>query len=277
LEEASTHALVFVRRGWFGRTADGVHTVLDPALAYAQAPGDEQRYHHLHGQHDDCTYLVLTPDVVADLTGGAERLPPGPFRTTTGMHLAQRRLLTLARRGDVATLVEVAFALAANTISEPAHPPAVAPRTAAAGGRHRALLAAAREALAADPTTTLAALAGNLGVSPHHLSRLFHTGTGMTVSRHRRRLIARLALDRIADGERDLAGLAADLGLADQSHLNRVLRAEAGLTPTDLRRLLPGLPSDEEPDDQPASRTPSRSRTSSGRVSGRSQAKCRQT
>jgi AraC-like DNA-binding protein len=100
--------------------------------------------------------------------------------------------------------------------------------------------AVAREQLAADPGLTLTALARAVGVSPHHLSRMFRAWTGTTVTRYRMRLRARAALERIAEGERDLAALAADLGLADQSHLNRVLRAESGRTPTQLRQLLRG-------------------------------------
>jgi AraC-like DNA-binding protein len=37
---------------------------------------------------------------------------------------------------------------------------------------------------------------------------------------------------------RDLARVAADLGLTDQSHLCRVLRSETGVVPSALRRLL---------------------------------------
>jgi AraC-like DNA-binding protein len=52
------------------------------------------------------------------------------------------------------------------------------------------------------------------------------------------RLRARAALERLAQGEANLARLAADLGFADQSHLCRVVRGEAGGTPTALRRAL---------------------------------------
>lgn len=74
--------------------------------------------------------------------------------------------------------------------------------------------------------------------SPHHLSRIFHSVTGTTISRHRRRLRARRALERLAAGDRDLARLAFELGFADQSHLCRVLRVETGQMPSALRRAL---------------------------------------
>jgi AraC-like DNA-binding protein len=100
------------------------------------------------------------------------------------------------------------------------------------------LVAEAREALAADPQQSLPELARELAVSPHHLSRIFSSATGTTISRHRIRLRVRAAMERLADGERDLARLAAVLGFADQSHLCRAVRSETRRTPAALRSLL---------------------------------------
>ena len=94
------------------------------------------------------------------------------------------------------------------------------------------------EALAADPDRSLPELAADLGVSAHHLSRIFRAAAGHTLSRHRMRLRVRAALERLAGGERSLARLAADLGFADQGHLCRVIRGETGHTPSALRRAL---------------------------------------
>jgi AraC-like DNA-binding protein len=84
----------------------------------------------------------------------------------------------------------------------------------------------------------LPALARELGVSPHHLSRVFHAHTGHTIAQHRLMLRSREALQRIAEGEDSLARLAAELGFADQSHLTRAIRRQTGRTPGQLRRLL---------------------------------------
>ena len=89
--------------------------------------------------------------------------------------------------------------------------------------------------LAADPGRSLPDLARTLAVSPHHLSRVFRAHTGHTIARHRMRLRARAALERLAGGQDDLARLAADLGFADQPHMTRVVRAETGATPAALR------------------------------------------
>jgi transcriptional regulator GlxA family with amidase domain len=74
-------------------------------------------------------------------------------------------------------------------------------------------------------------------VSPSHLSRTFHGHVGMTISRYRNRVRVSRVLIRVEEGETDLAGLAAAVGFADQAHLSRTVRAEAGRTPSRLRRL----------------------------------------
>jgi transcriptional regulator GlxA family with amidase domain len=67
---------------------------------------------------------------------------------------------------------------------------------------------------------------------------VFRAQTGETLSRYRNRVRVRLALERLADGERSLARLAVELGFADHAHLTRVVRAEHGAPPAELRGLL---------------------------------------
>jgi transcriptional regulator GlxA family with amidase domain len=120
-------------------------------------------------------------------------------------------------------------------VADPQRVASARPQTAS---RRLALVDEAREALADEPEVSLLDLAKGLAVSPHHLSRIFHTATGRTIARHRIRLRVRDALERLAGGERDLARLAADLGLADHSHLCRIVRDETGTTPSVLRSAL---------------------------------------
>ena len=93
----------------------------------------------------------------------------------------------------------------------------------------------AKAALAADPALGLVALGRVTGRSPHHLTRVFTQLTGLTVSQYRNRLRVSLALERAAEGQRELAGLAGDLGFADHAHLTRTVRAATGCTPSSLR------------------------------------------
>lgn len=236
-EQTGGHAVVFVRRGCFLRSADGVETLLDPTLAYCMNPGEEQRYDHPHDHGDDCTSLSLQPDLVASLWGGEEALPSVALPTSPEIDLEHRLLLSAGRRaGDQHEILERAILLTARVL-EQADPRRVAAGRPASGAR-RAIADGAREILAATPERSLPYVAHELAVSAHHLSRIFCAATGHTISRHRMRLRARSALEQLAGGERDLARLAADLGFVDQSHLCRVVRQETGHTPSVLRQIL---------------------------------------
>jgi AraC-like DNA-binding protein len=237
-EQVGSHAIVFVRRGCFLRSAEGVETLLDPTLAYCMNPGEEQRYDHPHEHGDDCTSLVLAPDLLASLWGGEQTLPSVPLPTSPEIDLEHRLLLSAGQRGaDEHEILERAVLLTAQALEQADPRPVAAGRPTATRAR-RAVADGARELLAANPERSLAYLARELAVSPHHLSRIFRTETGHTISRHRMRLRARGALEQLAGGERDLARLAADLGFADQSHLCRVVREETGHTPSALRHIL---------------------------------------
>jgi AraC-like DNA-binding protein len=236
-EHTRGHALVFVRRGCFVREADGVASTLDTTLAYCVSPEQEERYDHPHSGGDDCTVLYLSPEMVASLEGGEPSLPRRPLAASPEIDLEHRLLLAAARRGDDShELVERAIALAASALEQEDPRPVAAGRPATAQAR-RALVAGAREALAANPHRSLPQLARELAVSPHHLSRIFSSATGTTISRHRMRLRVRAAMERLAGGECDLARLAAELGFADQSHLCRAVRSETQRTPSALRSL----------------------------------------
>jgi AraC-like DNA-binding protein len=237
-EHVDNHAIVFVRRGCFVRSAGGAKTTLDPTPAYCMSPAEEQRYDHPHDHGDDCTAFFLSDELVESLRGGERTLPRVPIATTPRLDLEHRLLLSVARRGaDQHALLERSLLLVAGALEQHDPGPTASGRPSTATAR-KAIVQGARELLADDPDRSLLELAGELAVSPHHLSRIFRHGAGHTISRHRVRLRVRAALERIADGERDLARLAVELGFSDQSHLTRSLRRETRRTPTALRRAL---------------------------------------
>jgi transcriptional regulator GlxA family with amidase domain len=133
--------------------------------------------------------------------------------------------------------VEDALMLIASILEQRDPGPVASGRPATARAR-RALVDSAREALAADAERSLPELAGELAVSPHHLSRVFRSACGHTIARHRMRLRVRSAMEHMAAGESELGRLAAELGFADQSHMSRVIRAETGHAPLSLRRIV---------------------------------------
>jgi AraC-like DNA-binding protein len=237
-EQTSGHTIVFIRRGCFVRSANGEENVLDPTVAYCMNAGEEQRYDHPHDGGDDCTSLVLHPDLIASLWGGDERLPSTPLHTSPEIDLEHRLLLSAGRnQTDPHELVERALVLAAGALEQSDPRPVASGRPTTA----RARLASAdgvREILTESPERSLPELARELAVSPHHLSRVFRAATGNTIARHRMRLRTRAVLERLAGGEEDLARIAAHAGFADQSHMCRVIRRETGSTPAALRRIL---------------------------------------
>ncbi len=239
-EQSSGHALVFVRRGCFVRSVEGVESLLDPTVAYCMNPGEEQRYDHPHDHGDDCTALYLRPSLIASVWGGDPEMPSQPLAISPRVDLEHRMLLAAACAGkDPHELVERAIVLTARVLAQAGSQRVAAGRPDARRAR-ATLVDDARQALADDPNRSLTDLARTLSVSPHHLSRIFRSLTGETISRHRMRLRTRDALERLAGDEHDhdLARIAADTGFADQSHLCRVVRRETGYTPSALRQAL---------------------------------------
>ncbi|WP_327259214.1 MULTISPECIES: helix-turn-helix domain-containing protein [unclassified Streptomyces] len=184
------------------------------------------------------TEIVLSEPRVADLLGGDPTVPEGLVMVTPELALAHRMLLSSARQGaDSFELGEYTARLSAAVFARLAPARAASGRPASAAARRR-LTDDARAVLAAEPTIGLEALGRTMGASPHHLSRVFTAVTGITLSTHRGRLRLARVLDRLSEGERDLAGLARELGYTDQSHMTRAVRRTAGLPPGRLRALL---------------------------------------
>lgn len=223
--------IVLVRTGLFRIRDRGREAVVEPATAYLQRPGAELAFAHPRGG-DVCTAVRVRPELWHAAPDGP---PAGVTVPVTGrLHLAHLALLRAAALGDVEYGVAEGLVrlVALASRGRPADG-AVAPASAR-------VAAAAQEAIVAgDPAATgLLPLARRLAVSPYQLSRVFRAHTGRTLTGYRNRIRVSRALDRLDAGEPDLARLAADLGFADQAHLTRTVRAEVGLPPGAVRRLL---------------------------------------
>ena len=79
---------------------------------------------------------------------------------------------------------------------------------------------------------TVEDLSRSMHVSPYHLTRVFrrHTGTGLHEYLNQLRL--RAALERIRDGQDDLASLAIEVGFSSHSHLSANFRRAFGCPPS---------------------------------------------
>lgn len=73
-----------------------------------------------------------------------------------------------------------------------------------------------------------------------HLARLFRAYTGLRLHAYREQLRLAMALQRLDEGEDDLAALAYDLGYSSQSHLGGQFRRDVGVTPAQARQAFRG-------------------------------------
>jgi AraC-like DNA-binding protein len=223
------YRLVFVRRGVFRARVGGTVMVADPAVAYVGGPGAEQSIAHRVGTEDVCTAVTFTPEFMGEITHEAA-VPVGG-----DVAVAHRVLVARARAAaDPFELAERTVRLVGGVLRARTAVPGGAVRQGTVAARHR-LVEAARELIG---EAGLREIAGRIGCSPYHLSRVFRDETGMTLTAYRSRIRALAALDAIEAGESDLAGLAAGLGFADHAHLTRTVRQVCGHTPRALRRLL---------------------------------------
>jgi len=85
---------------------------------------------------------------------------------------------------------------------------------------------------------TVTELAAIAGTSPSHFTRLFRAACGEPPHRYVRKRRLNLAERLIAESQSSFTAIAAIAGFSDQSHLNRVMRAERGRTPGQYRRSL---------------------------------------
>ncbi len=81
----------------------------------------------------------------------------------------------------------------------------------------------------------LAHLARELETSPFHLCRVFREETGESIHRYLTRLRLRAAVEALGRGEKDLSGLAFELGFSSHSHFSYAFRREFGIPPSRFR------------------------------------------
>lgn len=212
------YELLLVRSGAFRSRSHGLEGIADPAFGWATEPGCEVQT-ALLPCGDVCTVIAVAPELWRPFAGPV-------VRVDARMEIAHRLLLHEMRSGDAAyAAVEALCDLL---------------RAQDGSDRGPAVVDAAREAILTDDPAArgLIPLARQLQLSPFALSRAFRRHTGISLTRYRNRVRVSRALHRLEEGDRDLGGLAADLGFADQAHLTRTMTEHTGYSPGRLRTLL---------------------------------------
>jgi AraC family transcriptional regulator len=223
------------RRGVFILERCGKPIVVDPRTAVLLARDDEYRVRHPTDDGDQGTVVILPPDVLEEATDGVGarvgRIGPSD-------HLAVcmvTRMLRDSRTDDIEA--EDAVFLLLTSLSRTFAPRADRCRL---GPAQQWRIEQARALLASAPAARwhLRSIGNALCCSPFHLARQFRAATGETISKYLLRLRLALAIQRLADGELDIAKLATDTGFAHHSHFTARFHSTFGITPTRARDML---------------------------------------
>lgn len=224
------------RSGGYVRRVAGREEFMGATVGFLMRPGEETSNAHPHGCGDRGTMIRLDQDAFADLF---DHLPVNrSFATSGPLDLRHRALAAACARGiDEFEVAERFHDLVAHI--PPRTNDVEATRRPATAIAQRRLVTQVRELLAVGQFCLgLTELAGLVGSSPHHLSRVFRRFTGRTLTAYRNELRVRAVCEALQLGRSSLRELAADHGFADQGHLTRVVRQYLGESPSVVRQHL---------------------------------------
>jgi len=242
--------IIFMHAGSFRVQSAAPIGLLDCSRVGLFNAGVPFRSAHPYGGKDSGSDLAIRPDVLGEIVArhdpeAADR-PARPFRVGWGpcdpsSFLLHRIVVRKASspRAHVDTLeVEELSLLLADRIAASA----LGTRSSRFDGgnaRERVEAEALRGLLSSSPGRRhrLDDLAGRFGSTPFRLCRSFRAATGSTIHRYLTEVRLHRAVDRLADGCRDLTELALDLGFSSHSHFTSAFRKSLGLTPEGVRRL----------------------------------------
>jgi AraC family transcriptional regulator len=234
-EWCSATQIIVPRRGVFMLNHNGAPIVADPNTALVFGMGDTYQISHPIDGGDQCTVLVFRPELVEEALGSV-KARHGIVRAATQLsinvltHLMATRMADQLAAEENAVFVLNALArdfscsLGWSSVSE----------------FQKRRVEEVRALLASQPTEPwhLESIARAAYCSPFHLSRQFRAIAGESITRYLLRLRLALALDRLAQGETNLASLAGELGFANHSHFSARFKSIFGVTPTAVQNKL---------------------------------------
>lgn len=227
-ETEDHHTLVFPIEGVFWVDTGSSLTSATPSKLLFFHKGQTRRVHHPHGANDRSIYVSLSQrfaEPFADVDGYFRRMealtePRFDLRLIRLVHRAGQRRLTRLE------LDEFVLHTLRHHTDEPQSPTLHSPQ-------HRDIANDADEHLAIHfrEDCDLSEVARDIGVSPHHLSRVFKAVTGRSLTQRRAQLRLRYATEEIVSGHDDLSTVALEAGFYDHSHMANSFRAHLGISP----------------------------------------------
>ena len=209
-----------------GLVRDGMRLVATPNDVVFYRPYETYERFLRDGRGDVCLFIAPRELEVPDAPLG---------RADAGSFLLARRLASRLHEQDALFVEETAVELIARAFRWPVP---TSGRRAATRRERREMVEAAKDLLLArlGEPLSLGSLAGDLHVSPFHLTRVFRELTGRTLTAYLHDLRLRAAVDRL--GEESLSRIAADLGYCTPSHFTDRFRTAFGVPPSQLRNLM---------------------------------------
>jgi AraC-like DNA-binding protein len=204
---------------------------VDPSVMVLRNRGEEQVTVHPTNSGDHNTDIQFSHELVEPLLDGGGRFRSRLYATNPGLALKHHQLLVTCRSatGNALEIEESALRLLA--VSAGFESPTETPP------RHRTIVDETRQLLATRfrDDLDLVTIARIIGMSPFHLSRVFHTAVGRTMHSYRTHLRVQWVIEALSQGAPDLSVVAIEAGFSDHSHMTRVFRSLVGATPSWVR------------------------------------------
>jgi AraC-like DNA-binding protein len=209
-----------------GLVRDGVRLVATPNDVVFYRPFETYERSLRDARGDVCLFIAPQQLDVPDAPLG---------KADARSFLLARRLASRLHESDALFVEETAVELIARAIRGPL--PTSGHRPATRRERME-LVEASKDLLLArlGEPLSLSRLAGELHVSPFHLTHVFRELTGRTLTTYLHDLRLRAAVDRL--GEESLTQIAADLGYCSPSHFSDRFRAAFGVPPSQVRNFM---------------------------------------
>jgi len=239
VERHESYSVAYVRAGSFGcRTRGESHELVTGSILVGH-PGDEYMCTHDHVRGDECLSFHLAPALVESMGARAVAWRTGSVPPLPGL-MVLGELAQAAADGRIdAGADEVGMLFASrflDTVSGEVRRPAAAPPR----DRRRAVDAAAWLDAHASKPVDLDAAAAEAGLSPFHFLRVFAGVLGVTPHQYLVRSRLRRAARLLADQDRSITDVAADVGFGDLSNFVRTFHRAAGVSPRRFRQAAKG-------------------------------------
>ena len=239
-EHYGSHSISYVRKGSFGCHHRGRVFELVAGSVLVGHPGDDYMCTHDHVCGDECLSFFFEPELIDTIGNRADLWQVGAAPPLAElMVLGELAQASADGRNDIG-LDEVGCLLAHRFVEVVSRQNRL-PAKVAARDRRRAVETALWIEAQSERPIDLNEAAAQAGLSPFHFLRLFSATLGVTPHQYLVRSRLRQAARLLADDDRDVTGIAYDVGFNDLSNFVRSFHRAAGISPLKFRQASRGM------------------------------------